>query len=325
MCPARLFRPRLRTVGGPLACVWLVVGLAGAYAYLNEYYQHRGFPPLERAPNAIGGKLVRVHFYSSSLRRRDDYLVYLPGGYTPRARYPVLYLLHGMPGRPRSYVDFAHINVRLDNLIGRRRVVPMILVFPDGSLNGDQFSDTEWANTSAGRYESVVIDVVRDVDRRFATVRNRQARPAALGPSVACRASMLPTWTPGTVMILVTQGTTPHAIPVSAVVRAGPAAAVIGLSSRRVSLTRLRADTRVALVVLTSGDVELTAYGRASVVEEAVVEGVAAVRVDIDRVQDHSRPEFVIDSGVSWRWTDAGAQARDAEVRSRLERLAARG
>ena len=81
----------------------------------------------------------------------------------------------------------------------------------------------------------------------------------------------------------------------------------------------------MALVVLAAGDVAVTAYRRAGVVDEALVDGVAAVRVDVYQVQDHGRAAFVIEGGVSWRWTDADVEARDVAVRSALERLASRG
>jgi flavin reductase (DIM6/NTAB) family NADH-FMN oxidoreductase RutF len=125
-------------------------------------------------------------------------------------------------------------------------------------------------------------------------------------------------------MILCTSGEEPHAIPVSAAVRAGPSRVLIALATGRESLARLRADPRVALAILSAGDVAVTAHGRASVVGESLVDGVAAVEIDVERVQDHNRPTFLIEAGVNWRWTDPAAGARDLEVRSALERLAQR-
>ncbi|HEY3019285.1 MAG TPA: hypothetical protein VGJ32_03790, partial [Solirubrobacteraceae bacterium] len=75
---------------------------------------------------------------------------------------------------------------------------------------------------------------------------------------------MLPEWPPGTVTILATAGGPPHAIPVSAAIRAAPAVALLGLARRRESLARLRADPRAALAVLARGDVAITAHGRAA-------------------------------------------------------------
>ena len=76
----------------------------------------------------------------------------------------------------------------------------------------------------------------------------------------------------------------PHAIPVSTAVRVGPRTVVFALALRRESLARLREDARCALTVITGGDVALTAYGRATIVEEpmAVSDRVAAVRIDVE-------------------------------------------
>jgi hypothetical protein len=125
-------------------------------------------------------------------------------------------------------------------------------------------------------------------------------------------------------MILATGGGAPHAIPVSAVVRAGPGRVLLGLARSRESLARLRADPAVALAMLAEGDVAVTVYGEARVLPEELVEGVCAVEVDVREVQDHHRPTFVIEAGVRWRWTDPEAQERDDAVRSALRRLADR-
>ena len=132
---------------------------------------------------------------------------------------------------------------------------------------------------------------------------------------------MLPDWPSGTVTVLATGGDAPHAIPVSAALRAGPAVALVGLARTRESLARLRAEPRVALVVIAGGDLAFTAHGRATVLDE-LVDGVVAVRLDVERVQRHGQPTFVIEDGVRWRWTDAAAADRDREVRRALRALA---
>ncbi len=157
----------------------LILGLAGAYGYGEAYWQHRGFAPLPRLPHARVGRLLTVHFYSPALQRRSDYLVYLPPGYSRARRYPVYYLLHGAPGGPQDFISVVSLNVLLSNRLSQHELRPMILALPDGRINGDPFSDSEWANTPAGNYESYVLDVVRDVDHRFAAIPSRRARVIA--------------------------------------------------------------------------------------------------------------------------------------------------
>jgi hypothetical protein len=134
----------------------------------------------------------------------------------------------------------------------------------------------------------------------------------------------LPDWAHGTVAVLSTGGGAPHAIPVSAVVRAGPRRVIVGLAERRESLERLRREPRCALTILTAPDVACTAHARAEVLPDEVVEGVVAVALKVDAVQDHMQPRFAIEAGVAWRWTDAAAGERDEQVRAKLSELARR-
>jgi enterochelin esterase-like enzyme len=126
-----------------------------------------------------GGRLTTIHFYSEALHRHADYLMFLPAGYTPTERLPVFYLLHGMPGTPMGFTLNSAIEVHLEQLIRAHRVKPMILVFPDGRIDGREQSDSEWANTPSGDYQSYVVDVIHNVDRRFATLACRQERALA--------------------------------------------------------------------------------------------------------------------------------------------------
>jgi enterochelin esterase-like enzyme len=119
---------------------------------------------------------MNVNFYSRALHRRAYYLTYLPPGYKPSDHYPVLYLLHGMPGKPEVFINIANMDVRLDNELSQGNVRPMIMVFPDGRIGGSVYSDSEWANTPSGAFESYVLDVVRNVDHRFSTLADRQHR-----------------------------------------------------------------------------------------------------------------------------------------------------
>jgi hypothetical protein len=134
----------------------------------------------------------------------------------------------------------------------------------------------------------------------------------------------LPEWPPGTVAVLSTGAGEPHAIPVSAIVRGGPRTVFLALALRRESLARLREDPRCALTLLGAGDVALTAHARATVVEEpmAVSDRVVAVRLDVERIQNHGQPGFEVDAGVRWHWTHAEAGRRDAAIRGALESLA---
>jgi hypothetical protein len=126
---------------------------------------------------------------------------------------------------------------------------------------------------------------------------------------------VIPDWPPGTVAILSTAG--PHAIPLSTALRAGPDAVLFALGPSRGSLARLREDPRCALAVIAEG-IAVTLRGRATEIGEAA--GAVAMRLDVEHVDDHMQPTFVVEAGVGWRWTDPEAERRDAAVREALRR-----
>jgi flavin reductase (DIM6/NTAB) family NADH-FMN oxidoreductase RutF len=129
----------------------------------------------------------------------------------------------------------------------------------------------------------------------------------------------LPDWPEGTAAVLSTGGGEPHAIPVSTAFRSGPRAVMLGLALGRESLARLRRSPTCALTVLAAGDLAFTALGRAVIVSEG--DRMAAVRIDVERIQDHGTHRFVIEDGVRWRWTDDTAARADAAVRAALRAL----
>jgi hypothetical protein len=113
----------------------------------------------------------------------------------------------------------------------------------------------------------------------------------------------------------------PHAIPVSAPLRAGDRRILLSLHRTRGSLSRLRARPQVALAVLTGPNVAFTARGRACIVEEpmAAAPDYAAVAIDVEQVDDHRQAAFVVEAGIDRRWLDEGE--RDA-LGSRVRALA---
>jgi enterochelin esterase-like enzyme len=114
--------------------------------------------------------------------RSQQVLVYLPPGYStePARRYPVLYLLHGFPGRPAAFLQTIRIGVVEDVLLARGKMQPLILVMPFGSTG--TFTDKEWANGVRPHeaWETFVArDLVRAVDARYRTLRSGASRSLA--------------------------------------------------------------------------------------------------------------------------------------------------
>jgi enterochelin esterase-like enzyme len=65
--------------------------------------------------------------------------LYLPPGYRNGRNYPVLYLLHGGGDSDFDWPTEGRAGVILDNLIAQGKAKPMVVVFPDGIVEGSDF------------------------------------------------------------------------------------------------------------------------------------------------------------------------------------------
>jgi enterochelin esterase-like enzyme len=59
--------------------------------------------------------------------------VYTPPGYSANRKYPVLILLHGIGGNDLEWKKACHADNILDNLLAEGKVLPMVVVFPNGN------------------------------------------------------------------------------------------------------------------------------------------------------------------------------------------------
>ena len=160
---------------------FLVVGLLGTQRYLGNFLAYRGFdPPQEPAYVTQPGTAQRIEIPSPALGgRSQEAYVYLPSGYEadPTRRYPVLYLLHGFPGRPLAFLETVQMGIVDDAATAQGRAQPAILVMPFGSTG--TFTDKEWVNGLApdDRWSTFVArDLVRYVDGHYRTIATRAGR-----------------------------------------------------------------------------------------------------------------------------------------------------
>ena len=167
-----------------VAAAVVAVGLVGLTRYLGNYWLYRGFPPPhDPAFVARPGRTETLQVASPALGgRRQQVVVYLPSAYdaSPTKRFPVIYLLHGFPGRPTAFLLTVRAGVVEDILAAKGLAQPAILVMPFGSTG--TFTDKEWANgvrPNEGWETFVARDVVAAIDARFRTIPTGAGRALA--------------------------------------------------------------------------------------------------------------------------------------------------
>ena len=263
----------------------------------------QGEPAAERGERGETGEAFRA-LWSSARRDEDVLQTTQPGDALQLFAEPALSRLGGVQHDARNRAAGAGDRLRAPRAAARRA---------PHARRDDRAPDGRAApHGQRAREPRAGRGVGREVDGRSA----REGEPPARARGgAAALMDELPRWPDSTVAILSTGAGDPHAIPVSTAIRKGPRTVVFALALRRESLRRLREDPRCALTVIAQ-DLAFTASGRAS--EFAIDERVTGVRLDVERIQDHRQPTFLIDAGVRWHWTDAGAQRADTELRGRL-------
>jgi enterochelin esterase-like enzyme len=144
------------------------VGAVHLLAALAAAFVLPGFSPVSTGPD--GGQVLSGRFPGTL---RPGY-VYLPPGFDPRRRYPVLYLLHGLPGSPSEYLGGTQLAPFADRGIARGALRPFIAVMP--AAGASHAYGGEWA----GRWEDAIVDdVVPWVDAHLPTIRAPAGRVIA--------------------------------------------------------------------------------------------------------------------------------------------------
>ena len=116
--------------------------------------------------------------------------VYTPYGYeaNPKAKYPVLYLLHGAGGDEEAWSSMGRTAQILDNLIAKGLAKPMIVVMPNGNPNqqaaqtfGLPTTEYDWRNPENRNLyvKSLVEEIVPFIEKNYRVVANRSHRAIA--------------------------------------------------------------------------------------------------------------------------------------------------
>ena len=107
------------------------------------------------------GTLETVEYKSNTVGTVRKATVYLPPKFDAAKKYPVLYLLHGIGGDEREWLQGVP-NVILDNLIADGKAVDMIIVMPNGRA---QENDRAEGNVYAGfqAFANFEFDLIDDL------------------------------------------------------------------------------------------------------------------------------------------------------------------
>jgi enterochelin esterase family protein len=140
--------------------------------------------------NDIPHGVVHHHFYKSVVvGDQRDFYVYTPPAYDPsaKAKYPVLYLLHGFSDDASGWIAVGRANVILDNLIANGKAKPMLVVMPLGygapeilARGFGGFDDHTLRDRNFDRFSTTLLtEVIPQVEKNYRVSEDRNSRAIA--------------------------------------------------------------------------------------------------------------------------------------------------
>ena len=130
------------------------------------------------------GRIDTISYASKTVGSTRRALVYTPPGFSKSKKYPVLYLLHGIGGDEKEWLNGGKPQVILDNLYADGKIEPMIVVMPNGRAMKDDRAvgnvfDNDKVQAFAHFEKDLLNDLIPYIEKKFPVLNDRENRAIA--------------------------------------------------------------------------------------------------------------------------------------------------
>lgn len=130
------------------------------------------------------GKIDTIQYASATVGTPRKALVYTPPGFKKGNKYPVLYLLHGIGGDEKEWFKNGVPQNILDNLYAKGKLIPMIVVLPNGrAMKDDRATGNIMAQDKVEAFATFEKDLLNDlipfVEKKYPVKKDRNNRAIA--------------------------------------------------------------------------------------------------------------------------------------------------
>src|SRR5687768_1610169 len=134
--------------------------------------------------NIPHGKIDTITYSSKTVGTNRRAIIYTPPGFSGKQKYPVLYLLHGIGGDEKEWLNGAKPQVILDNLYAKGKIKPMIVVMPNGRAMKDDRAggnvfDTAKVRAFATFEKDLLNDLIPFIEKKYPVLKDRENRAIA--------------------------------------------------------------------------------------------------------------------------------------------------
>lgn len=161
-----------------------VIGLfsLSSHAQPTEKEAPKGFDQVRAG--IAQGTLDSISYSSKTVGTTRKALVYTPPGFSKKTKYPVLYLLHGIGGDEKEWLNGGSPQVILDNLLADGKIEPMIVVMPNGRAMKDDRAlgnvfEKEKVDAFATFEKDLLNDLIPFIEKKYPTLTDPDHRAIA--------------------------------------------------------------------------------------------------------------------------------------------------
>lgn len=130
------------------------------------------------------GKVETISYYSEVVGADRKATVYTPPKFSKNKKYPVLYLLHGIGGDEKEWLNGGVPQVIMDNLYSGNKATPMIIVMPNGrAMKNDRAEGNIMAPDKVKAFATFESDLLDDlipyIEKKYPVIADRESRSVA--------------------------------------------------------------------------------------------------------------------------------------------------
>lgn len=135
-------------------------------------------------PNVPAGKVETITYDSKTVGTTRKVTIYTPPGFNKKKKYPVLYLLHGIGGDEKEWLNGGNPQIILDNLYSEGKIEPMIVIMPNGrAMKDDSASGDIMAADKVQAFATFEKDLLHDlipfIEKKYPVLKDREHRAIA--------------------------------------------------------------------------------------------------------------------------------------------------
>ena len=165
----------------PFICA-IVILCNSINAQPGEKQAPKGFDSLRA--DIPHGKIDSISYFSKTVDTIRRTLIYTPPGFSKNNKYPVLYLLHGIGGDEKEWLNGGNPQVILDNLYAQGKIEPMIVVMPNGrAMKNDRATGNIMAPDKVQAFATFEKDLLNDlipfIEKKYSVIADREHRAIA--------------------------------------------------------------------------------------------------------------------------------------------------